>query len=52
LTFEQNIRIFLCFSRTYIEALNDKAPDAYLFPTDDTKNHGGPEGKFTVTFEQ
>ncbi|CAF1533661.1 unnamed protein product [Adineta steineri] len=36
---------------TYLEALNGQAPDAYLFPTDDTKTHGGPEGKFVLTFE-
>jgi len=37
--------------RTHLEALHDKAPDAYLFPAD-TKTHGGPEGKFTLTFER
>ncbi len=38
--------------RTHLEALNNQAPDAYLFPKDDGKTHGGPEGNFTITFEQ
>jgi hypothetical protein len=42
----------LFFLRTHIQALNAQAPDAYLFPTDDSKTHGlTQEGKFTVTFE-
>ncbi|CAF3031084.1 unnamed protein product, partial [Rotaria sp. Silwood2] len=36
---------------TRLEALHNKAADAYLFPTDDTKTHGGPEGNFTIVFE-
>ncbi|CAF1385449.1 unnamed protein product, partial [Rotaria sordida] len=36
---------------TRLGALHSEAPDAYLFPTDDTKTHGGPAGDFTIIFE-
>ncbi|CAF1038932.1 unnamed protein product [Didymodactylos carnosus] len=38
---------------TYIKALHSRAPDAYLYPTDDSKIHGtSNDGKFVVVFER
>ena len=37
--------------RRRLEALHNKAPDAYLFPTDDIKTHGVHEGDFTIIFD-
>ncbi|CAF5046752.1 unnamed protein product, partial [Rotaria sp. Silwood1] len=37
---------------TRIQALHSGAPDAYLYPTDDSKTHGlTGNGKFVVVFE-
>ncbi|CAF1366339.1 unnamed protein product, partial [Rotaria sp. Silwood1] len=37
---------------TRIQALHSRAPDAYLYPTDDSKTHGlRGDGKFVVVFE-
>ncbi len=45
------IRFFFCF-RTKLQALHSRAPDAYLYPKDDTKTHGlSGDGKFVVVFE-
>ncbi|CAF1514498.1 unnamed protein product [Adineta steineri] len=38
---------------TRLEALHSSAPDAYLYPTDDTKTHGlRGDGRFVVVFER
>ncbi|CAF1502210.1 unnamed protein product [Adineta steineri] len=37
---------------TRLEALHSSAPDAYLYPTDDTKTHGlRGDGRFVVVFD-
>jgi len=46
------IKIHKCSFRTRIQALHSQAPDAYLFPADNSKNHGlNGDGKFIVVFE-